>query len=83
MIQKRALLSVSDKAGLVDFARQLREMLSVPVGIIETSWGGKPIEGFIPRSQLEKHETLRPILALAEQNQLLPKQKFHPGIAAP
>lgn len=52
------------------FARKLHAELGVPVGIIEGSWGGKPIEGFIPRSQFEKHDTLRPILSLAEQNRL-------------
>ncbi len=52
------------------FARKLHAGLGVPVGIIEGSWGGKPIEGFIPRSQLEKYESLRPILSLAEQNKL-------------
>lgn len=52
------------------FARRLRETLGVPIGIIEGSWGGKPIEGFIPRSQFEKQEPLRPILLLAEQNKL-------------
>ena len=52
------------------FARKLHDELGVPVGIIEGSWGGKPIEGFIPRAQFEKQKALRPILALAEQNKL-------------
>lgn len=52
------------------FARKLHAELGVPVGIIGGSWGGKPIEGFIPRAQFEKHESLRPILSLAEQNKL-------------
>ena len=52
------------------FARRLHAELGVPVGIIEGSWGGKPIEGFIPRSQFKKLETLRPILSLAEHNKL-------------
>ena len=52
------------------FARELHEKLGVPIGIIEGSWGGKPIEGFIPRFQFEKLELLRPILVLAEQNRL-------------
>ena len=52
------------------FARKLHDELGVPVGIIEGSWGGKPIEGFIPRAQFEKQKALRPILSLAEQNKL-------------
>lgn len=52
------------------FARRLHEELGVPIGIIEGSWGGKPIEGFIPRSQFERQAALRPILSLAEQNKL-------------
>jgi sialate O-acetylesterase len=52
------------------FARRLHEVLGVPIGVIDGSWGGKPIEGFIPRPQFEKHELLRPILSLADQNKL-------------
>lgn len=52
------------------FARQLHAALGVPIGVIDGSWGGKPIEGFIPRPQFEKHETLRPILSLADQDKL-------------
>lgn len=52
------------------FARRLHKKLGVPIGIIEGSWGGKPIEGFIPREQFEQHDLLRPILTLAEQDKL-------------
>lgn len=52
------------------FARQLYEELKVPIGIIDGSWGGKPIEGFIPADQFREHNSLREILALAEQDQL-------------
>ena len=52
------------------FAHTLHEQLEVPVGIIEGSWGGKPIEGFIPISQFEQRDKLRPILSLAEENKL-------------
>lgn len=48
------------------FALQLHQTLEVPVGIIEASWGGKPIEGFIPREEFERRDTLLPILSLAE-----------------
>ncbi|WP_182865451.1 sialate O-acetylesterase [Rhodopirellula sp. JC639] len=52
------------------FARELHKTLDVPIGIIEGSWGGKPIEGFIPRFQFEQQEPLRAILSLAEQDRL-------------
>lgn len=52
------------------FARKLNQDLGVPVGIIEGSWGGKPIEGFIRRQQFEKHVQLQPILSLSDQNKL-------------
>ncbi len=62
------------------FARTLQDKLGVPIGIIEGSWGGKPIEGFIPRSQFEKQETLQPILTLAEQDQLDELAKLEGGV---
>ena len=34
------------------FATQLHQELGVPIGIIESSWGGKPIEAFISREVL-------------------------------
>lgn len=52
------------------FAIRIHEAIGVPIGIIEGSWGGKPIEGFIPRSQFEEQKPLRSILSLAEKNQL-------------
>ncbi|MGB0596596.1 MAG: sialate O-acetylesterase [Rubripirellula sp.] len=52
------------------FARKLNAELNVPIGIIEGSWGGKPVEGFIPRDQFQRHASLQPILSLAEQNKL-------------
>lgn len=52
------------------FARELQQKLNVPIGIIEGSWGGKPIEGFIPRDQFPKYELLNNILQLADQDKL-------------
>ena len=34
------------------FATRLHQELGVPIGIIESSWGGKPIEAFISREVL-------------------------------
>jgi len=62
------------------FARQLQERLDVPVGIIEGSWGGKPIEGFIPRDQFKKHDNLQDILSLADQNKLDELAKLEGGV---
>ena len=52
------------------FARALQDRLKVPVGMIEGSWGGKPIEGFIPRSQFRGAEPLPSILRLADTDRL-------------
>jgi sialate O-acetylesterase len=52
------------------FARELHDELGVPIGIMEGSWGGKPIEGFIPRPQFEIHTPLRPVRSLADQGRL-------------
>ncbi len=37
------------------FARNLNRVLDVPVGIIESSWGGSPIESWLPRPILETY----------------------------
>jgi sialate O-acetylesterase len=44
------------------FARQLRQELGVPVGIIECSWGGKPVEAFTSEEALQKLPEAKPIL---------------------
>lgn len=62
------------------FAREVQRELDVPVGIIEGSWGGKPIEGFIPEKQFKQHETLDRILSLAKQDQLDELAKVKGGV---
>jgi sialate O-acetylesterase len=62
------------------FARKLHDKLGVPIGIIEGSWGGKPIEGFIPRAEFETRDVLRPILSLAEQNKLAELAELEGGV---
>lgn len=52
------------------FASRLHQELGVPIGIIESSWGGKPIEGFIPREQFLRRKTLRGMLSLADEDRL-------------
>ncbi len=45
------------------FARELRRQSNVPVGLIHSSVGGSPIEGWIERKTLDSIEELRPITA--------------------
>lgn len=40
------------------FARRLQQELGVPIGVIDCSWGGKPIEPFIPIEAFDEHPTL-------------------------
>lgn len=41
------------------FARRLDTELKVPIGVIDTSRGGTPIEPFIPREAFDSHPTLK------------------------
>jgi sialate O-acetylesterase len=47
------------------FARRLHAELGVPVGIIDSSVGGTPIEPYIPEAAFVGHPTLEKIAALA------------------
>lgn len=62
------------------FARRLHQELKVPIGVIESSWGGKPIEGFIPRAEYQRHVALKPILPLADQNKLEDLKRLLGGV---
>ncbi|MDF1852895.1 MAG: sialate O-acetylesterase [Verrucomicrobiales bacterium] len=62
------------------FARELQEQLGVPVGVIETSWGGKPIEGFIPREGFQGHEVLERVLAQADKEDFDSLAKSEGGV---
>lgn len=62
------------------FARRLHQELNVPIGIIETSWGGKPIEGFIPAEQFDKQDSLKPIRQLAAANKLDELKQLKGGV---
>ena len=44
------------------FARSLHQELGVPLGIINTSWGGTPAEAWTRRQILEADEDFRPII---------------------
>ena len=62
------------------FAKRLHGELGVPIGIIDTSWGGKPIEGFIPRSEFQSNEILRPILELSDTDRIEELKKIEGGV---
>lgn len=64
------------------FARQLHTELGVPVGIIDSSRGGTPIEPFIPREAFDSHPTLRRELELGDQNDLDGIWKLPGGVRA-
>lgn len=51
------------------YARELHESLKIPIGIIDVSWGGKPIEPFIPRPAY-RTPLLERILQLADAGKL-------------
>lgn len=40
------------------FANRLREQLNVPIGIINSSWGGSSVEGWMTRALVEKYSDL-------------------------
>lgn len=44
------------------FGREIHKRLGVPVGLINTSWGGTPAEAWTSRPALEAEEILRPIV---------------------
>ena len=44
------------------FGRELHKSLGIPIGLIDTSWGGKPVEAFASREKLETVESARPLL---------------------
>lgn len=52
------------------FARRLHEELNVPVGIIDSSRGGTPIEPYIPRAAFVGHPTLERERELGDKDDL-------------
>ncbi|MBS2211952.1 hypothetical protein KEM09_11085 [Carboxylicivirga mesophila] len=40
------------------FGRTLKDSLNVPIGLINTAWGGSPIEIWIPEEKITQHEYL-------------------------
>ena len=61
------------------FARRLHEELKVPVGIIDCSWGGTPIEPYIPASAFTGHPTLEKLAAYAKAGDIEAIKKMTGG----
>ena len=64
------------------FARKVHEEIGVPIGIIDSSRGGTPIEPYIPRAAFESHSTLRRELELGDQGDLRGIWKLPGGVRA-
>ena len=47
------------------FARKLHKELNLPIGIIKTAWGGKPVETFTSREALSSLSETKPIVDTA------------------
>jgi sialate O-acetylesterase len=64
------------------FARKLRTELNVPIGIVDSSRGGTPIEPFIPRAAFKTHPTLLRELELGDREDLRGIWKLPGGVRA-
>ena len=49
------------------FGRQLHRELGVPVGLINSSWGGTPAEAWTTAASMASHEATRPIIEAQER----------------
>ena len=63
------------------FARRLHEKLKVPIGIIDCSWGGTPIEPYIPAEAFTGHPTLERLAKLSETRDFEAIKAMQGGIA--
>ena len=69
------------------FGRELRTLRGVPVGLVQTAWGGTPAESWTPRPILEGHADLKVILddhakAAAEFSQPKADENYAKALAA-
>jgi sialate O-acetylesterase len=64
------------------FARKLHAEIGVPIGVIDSSRGGTPIEPFIPRAAFQSHPTLRRELELGDQGDLRGIWRLPGGVRA-
>jgi sialate O-acetylesterase len=59
------------------FGRQLNQQLNVPVGLINTSWGGTPAEVWTPRESIESKGVLKAAATKLQSNPWWPSE---PGV---
>lgn len=64
------------------FGRHIHKELNVPVGLINTSWGGTRIEPWTPIAGFESVESLKPIAEQAKAQQAKP-EGIQPSAGAP
>lgn len=64
------------------FGREIQKELNVPVGLINTSWGGTAIEPWTPIVGFESVESLKPIAEKAKEQQAKP-EGVNPSAGAP
>ncbi len=64
------------------FAHRLHSELNSPLGVIDTSRGGTPIEPFIPRAAFNSHPTLKKELELGDREDLAGIWKLPGGVRA-
>ncbi len=64
------------------FGRHLNKELNVPIGLINTSWGGTRIEPWTPITGFESVESLKPIAAQVKAQQAKP-EGVQPNAVAP
>ena len=71
-LQRQWLVCNSQTAGSFSavgyfFGRELNKQLNVPVGLINTSWGGTPAESWMSKEYLENDPNFQPILKRFEE----------------
>ena len=54
----------------IRFAKELKEKLNVPIGIISSNWGGTACESWFPSSELATNPVTAPILEQVKQYQI-------------
>ena len=58
------------------FGTKLFENLNIPVGIIESSWGGTKIESWMPKAALLNYENIKIPIALSKEQNKQKKPSF-------
>ena len=58
------------------FGLQLFEKLNIPIGIIETSWGGTRIESWLPKEYLKKYRDIKILTQLPKSQKKQKKPSF-------